>query len=137
MSELHEDPQLVAQSRGQVMILPDEDELLLDIDSEADLLWYEQMKILVNREAEPGHRWLTETRRTSSRNGGTHIYVTIHPELVLWDLLDDPRVSPILNIALQACLGSDRKRELFSLLRILTGTMRPPTVLFEHRDFVR
>lgn len=59
-------------------------------------------------------------KETISRNGRAHIYIQF------------PRpLSDAERIALQASMGSDRKRELLSLSRILGGTDRQPTTFFE------
>lgn len=120
MSDLGDDPYVVAQALGVVVILPQEDELLIDIDNEADLSHFYKMQTMLFELAYPIE--ITKLLR-GKRNDHCHLYVRF------------PRpVKAEERIALQACLGSDRHRELLSFLRIEFDLKRPPTVFFERTE---
>lgn len=115
MSTLDEVPETDARRLGLDVVYPEKDQLLLDIDSDADATWMEQMlDVLRENGAE-----VSVEKTTTSKSGNLHVYIRMGRDL-----------TPIERVALQACLGSDRKRELLSVLRIWY-TDRAPTVLFE------
>lgn len=116
------DPYADAAAAGLVVVVPQRDELQLDIDTPEDLEHYEQMRQLLQ---DTGY-YVQEVRRTKSVSGNTHVYVR-----ALWT----ERLSVLERIMLQAMLGSDRKRELLSYLRHKSGDKsKPPTVLFERPE---
>lgn len=117
-SNLDDDPFETAAKYNLDVVLPADDELFIDIDAPLDAEW---LKLMVKVLHDNG--WPVDTiKTTTSRNGNTHVYLhTLRP------------VTPVERIALQACLGSDRKRELLSLLRIIRELDRPATVFFEVR----
>lgn len=119
VSDLVADPQQEADERGLVLVLPDPFELFLDIDDQDSLRNYQAM-LLVLAENQSGPPLVTEAKRTTSPGGNTHVYLRFARPL-----------SDLERVAFQACLGSDRKRELLSLLRIEFCLARPPTVFFE------
>lgn len=57
----------------------------------------------------------------SKTPGHEHVYIHAPHDL-----------DPIMRIALQAILSSDRKREALSLLRVINKSDRPPTCFFEN-----
>ena len=115
MSELSEHPDIVAKELGLRVVLPADNELFLDIDDAKSMEHYLDMLTVLDE-----NNIKYETRATESAGGNNHIYVTLATE-----------VSPQLRIALQAALGSDRKRELLSALRIMLHLDCPATVFFE------
>ncbi len=115
MSALDQVPEVDALALGLDVVYPVDDELLLDIDSSADAEWLTQMVEVLRENGEP----IEIEKTTTSKSGNLHVYIKMGRKL-----------SPIERVALQACLGSDRKRELLSVLRIWY-TDRAPTVLFE------
>ena len=118
MSDLSECPYEVANRLGLFVVVPGEDEIQLDIDDDESLAHYAAMvKVL-----ESSGVYVYEKSRTVSRGGNWHIVVTLSTGGVLSDYA---------RIALQAALGSDRKRELLSAMRLLLHLDRPPTVFFE------
>ena len=118
MSELSEDPFVVALRLGLDLVEPADDELFIDIDDAESLAAYEDgVKILADNGVP-----FVETKRTVSRSGNTHIYGTIK-----WDC----QPTPLIMVAVQAVLGSDRKRELLALLRIAREYEIPPRCFFE------
>lgn len=118
MSALDQDPHAAAAELGLRVRLPADDELFVDIDSDEAFNTMVAMRDVL-RESGFGLtlRWITD-----SKSGYPHQHVC----LVAWRAL-----TPLERVALQACLGSDRKRELLSFLRIEEKTDRPPTVFFE------
>lgn len=120
MSDLFEDPYVEAEKAGLDVVLPAADELFIDIDDEPSLIVLREMqKVLDHNQV-----WNYTTKSTTSQGGGTHVYIKL-PERTL---------TPLERICLQACLGSDRKRELLSLMRIWFMADRPPTTFFEVRE---
>ncbi len=118
MSALEKSPEVEADELGLNVVYPEDDQLLLDIDSDEDAAWLEKMLDVLR---ENGVELRVE-KTTTSKSGNHHVYIRIDRDL-----------TPIERVALQACLGSDRKRELLSTLRIWY-TNRAPTVLFERPE---
>lgn len=123
MSDLNDNPATVAKAMGLKAVLPGHTQLLLDIDNDAD------------------HAWMTEQIACMAAVGFTVEILSDHPSKsglprrhVYIDL--SMELSATERIAWQACLGSDRRRELLSMLRVKHRDIsRPPTVLFERVDF--
>lgn len=122
MSELAEDPRVSAERLGLVVVEPGANELFIDIDSDEDEAHYYEMLSVLRENEIP----FDEHKRTVSKSGNTHIYLTIAPCKTRDVVMTDTQ-----RIAFQAALGSDRKRELLSLLRLTLGTGRAPTLFFE------
>lgn len=115
MSDLSRDPYEEAKELGLVAVLPEECELFLDIDNKDDFeVMTEIIKVLRHN-----HFKIAEEKVTRSKSKKWHVY--LRTELPL---------DAMTRIALQACLGSDRKREALSILRHLHGNFAP-TVFFE------
>jgi hypothetical protein len=111
-------PKTTAAAMGLIAIEPAEDELQIDIDDPSDLRLVDDMLGLLAA-SDVGAR---VHKITESKSGNSHVYLR----------LDWPGpLDPVTRIALQACFGSDRKRELLSLLRHVFQTQHPPTVFFE------
>jgi hypothetical protein len=130
MSELFEDPALVAAEAAMDLVLPAEDQLFIDLDEVGNLqVMQRQLQVL----AKNGFAFVID-KQTVSKSGRRHAYIRT-----------DLPISPTERIALQACLGSDLSRELLSLLRIIaarrpgmeTVAKYPPTVFFEIPESVR
>lgn len=120
MSELADDPYKVAAQLGRVVVLPAADELFIDVDDETDP-W--RIEYMLDAAASAG-LMIEETKRLHSKTPGHwHVYLRVK--------LYGRTLTPELRVALQACFGSDPKRELFSALRVLFTIPRPPTVFFE------
>jgi len=104
----------------RIIVEPATDELFIDIDSEDDF------ELLDNRlqTLRLNGVGVDTIRTTPSRRSG-HYHVVLRL---------DRNIDPTMRVALQACLGSDRKREILSALRILFDMDRPPTVFFEEAD---
>jgi hypothetical protein len=120
-SDLMERPEdyLVRTGDTRVIVLPEAEELFVDIDCEEDL------ELVRARIETLAPFYFTKiVRVTPSREEGHYHVVLNIPAL-------RDRMDPVLRIALQACFGSDRKRELLSLMRVLLLSDRPPTVFFE------
>lgn len=99
-----------ARHDGCVVVLPEVNQLLIDIDSpDAEVIYNKnkpkfELHIAVI---------LMEERKTS-RNGNTHIYVTL-----------DRNIDASERVLFQSFLGSDQTRELLSFVRILNEDAHP------------
>ncbi|MCA9560694.1 MAG: hypothetical protein KC583_19235 [Myxococcales bacterium] len=125
-SLLDDNPFEIASRLGLDVVIPTEHELFVDIDDESDLLVLDSQIETLNRNlagqwVDPGAKPAAiRTRTTRSRGGNCHAVV-----------LMPFAVTPLERVLLQAALGSDRRRELLSYLRIKFATDRPPTLFFE------
>jgi hypothetical protein len=122
MSELNDDPYKIAELAGKVVVLPEPDELFIDVDDQEGFV---QLRRGLEVAANAGIRINEKKRIPSKTPGHWHVYLTIQVGAKSFT------VTKLLRVALQACLGSDRKRELLSLARIMHHIERPPTVFFE------
>jgi hypothetical protein len=117
VSDLSRDPFEVAKAKGPVCVLPEDDVLQVDLDDEGDMPHLEEML----RVALGNGIHFEVVKVTRSAGGNQHVYIRS---------LSFPVRDPTLRVALQACFGSDRKRELLSAFRVLQGC-ELPTVFFE------
>jgi hypothetical protein len=111
-----EEAEREAAALGLVLVEPGPNELQIDIDDyESEKVFYTNLEIL--------GRYISVVSSVviPSKSGGVrkHITVTLVRE-----------VTPLERIALQAVLGSDRKREVLSLIRVFQGDENP-TLFFE------
>lgn len=117
MSDGNDNAEVKAAELGLIVVAPGPRQLLADIDTEADYLYLQtQISRLVSNGVA-----ITITRDTPSKSGLPKRHITLEV---------DHDISDIERIALQACLGSDRVREILSLCRVYRGTS-PATVFFE------
>lgn len=115
----------VAAERGQVVVTPHPNELLIDIDTASDQYVLEAMLALLNQHGISARI----TERTRSLHGGRHFYVKVDIGRPLTDME---------RVAFQAALGSDRKRELLGILRALgLLTAAHVSVFFESPEDAR
>ena len=119
-SDLDEDPELVAAVNEWRLVIPKPNELFIDLDDENE---WPHLHAMLGVLASNGVAFAEPMRTTTSPGGNTHVYLTL-----------DRDVDPVTRIALQACCGSGRRRELLSLLRILLNLKREPTVFFETQE---
>lgn len=105
---------------GNRIVLPADNELQIDIDSEEDYLRFLQACAVLERN-EVEHKII---RITESRSGYPKRHIIIE-----WPTLLDPWK----RIALQAALGSDHIRELLSSIRLMRGDEHP-TLLVEKNN---
>lgn len=130
MSNLEDDPYVAAAILGKEVVLPEINELLIDID-DAD----GRATLLKNLTTASGAGILIDIVKTvpSQTEGHFHVYCTVRlPKGSPYD-----EITPELRVALQAALGSDRKREMLSIARMLVNTSRAPTLFFEDSQDVR
>ncbi len=121
-------PEEDAKERDVRIVLPESpQDLFIDIDSEEDegimlrhLLLFATHGIRISI--------VKETQSPSKEPGHKHFYLHVDPNDLPLSL------NPLIRILLQAVLGSDRKRELFSYLRLALQTGHEPTVFFESKD---
>jgi hypothetical protein len=94
--------------------------LLIDLDdNEAYNTFLDQLELLEDL----GTDWFSGYDILASRNGNKHAVVRLSEPMPL-----------IERLLLQACLGSDRKRELLSYVGMLRGQPRP-SLLFRPKVF--
>lgn len=122
--ESHEDCLAAADAKGLVVVYPNDNELLVDLDTEAQGAIFDRA-IWVLRSMFPAENtWRTRVqwrRRPSPSGEPHHLHVTVTL----------PRaISQRERILLQACLGSDPMREILSLQRLEAGNPHP-TLFFE------
>lgn len=103
------------------IVTPLPNELQIDIDSEEDLnifsgQWNLFLKMI------PSATYTQEV----SVSGFPHYHITIR-------LPEDIDLEPLTRIALQACLGSDLTRELFSINNLVNGD-KYPTIFLEKKE---
>ena len=117
MSDLSKDPKKVADENGWDLVIPAADELFLDIDCEDDVPGVmQQLACLAKNGFE-----CEIVRSTPSKTAGHRHMVVKLPQAV----------DEMTRVALQACLGSDRRREILSVLRLLLKVDRTVTCFFE------
>ena len=100
-----------AQENGGEVVFPTEYELQLDIDSEESLKVFED-----NFKTLQQHLSVKHWKQRSSRSPGKR-HITVE--------MSQPLQSNMERILLQACLGSDLKRELLSYARVLKRDPHP------------
>lgn len=110
MSDLNDDPKTTAAELGLEYVTPGPYDVFLDIDDIPSGAHMQRMFDLLRKNKIE----FTEMKRTTSKSGNTHVYIRF-----------TRAVGDIERIALQACMGSDRTRELLSVLRIWANTTRP------------
>jgi len=99
-----------ARNLNQIVVLPEDRQLLIDIDSpEAEAVYNKNKPKFQTHIAN-----IVKEERKTSRNGNTHIYVTL-------DLDFDARE----RILYQLFLGSDQTRELLSYVRWINEDPHP------------
>lgn len=121
-SNLSADPQETADERGQVVVSPKDSDLLIDIDTDADRRHCYHMLAIMKKIGYPTVVLRDEPSKTGA--GHRHMYVRVVGRTL----------TAHERIALQAACGSDRKRELLSVLRTWCSE-RAPTLLFESPGF--
>ena len=92
------------------VVFPGPKELQIDIDSEADYAIFRDHMIVLTE-------WCmvrVVKDQPSKTSGHRHVTLEIGEE-----------VTPLQRLLLQACLGSDRKRELLGFLNLQRGDSRP------------
>lgn len=112
------DPAAKAAELGLDLVLPEADEVLLDIDDINDYLTMQRLLTALNDRMGVGTAVVH--KETRSKNNNWHVYVRFNRAL-----------SDLERVALQACLGSDRMRECLALTEVFTHADRPPSVFFE------
>lgn len=133
MSECTEDDVYVkAHEKRLFVVKPKVDELLLDIDHHGDELhMHEMVELLSDNGIE------IEIVRDAPSNGGNRHVTCKLPGLFKESMstLDEAR-NQLTRVALEAALGSDRKRTLLGLLTILLKKPGTPSCFFERREDV-
>jgi hypothetical protein len=110
-----------AELNGHVVVLPKDNELLIDIDSDAAEQLFHKQLTKVNEYV--GVSTWTATPSKSGEPERKHIIVQLQRS-----------IAQIERIVLQAVLGSDLRRELLSYCRWTIGDPQP-TLFFEKQPF--
>jgi hypothetical protein len=106
---------VVAAHENLDVVYPKDNQLLIDIDNQHSfLLYHKQMDIMRK------YLGATEEAIAPSRNGGEGRHITV--------TLDHP-ITELERIALQACLGSDRVRELLGFVQYKNNDPHPTLFL--------
>ena len=104
-----------AKENDLIVLFPKDNQLFLDIDNNEDRNVFNR-----NRELVDEVYGIVDVQERSSRSKG-HVHLIVNLRV---------SVTPLGRIALQAILGSDRRREAHSLRRLEDGEARP-TLFFE------
>lgn len=107
----------IAVKNGWKVILPEANQLLIDIDNEADYQVWSRARHLIEKTLKI--KKVVETPSKSEKPGKWHITVDLGVTLTAAE-----------RITLQAMLGSDRMREILSFFR-LQNTDSEPTLFYE------
>jgi hypothetical protein len=99
------------KEEGFSIFYPEENELLLDIDSKKDL---KHCKLFLSRIKDELQDDISHIITKSTTPGHFHVSIKF-----------PKNITPIERIALQAILGSDRVREMLSLFRLWNGETHP------------
>jgi hypothetical protein len=111
-----------AKEKGQVVVLPNDNELFLDIDDAESMAMFESCSQMMSVKV---HLEWSVKPSPSGRPGRFHVTVKM------------PRpVTPLERIAIQAFMGSDRKRECLSWCRLQDGE-ETVTRLFEKPTLIQ
>lgn len=116
-----------AKAMGFEILIPKANELFIDIDSMDDWEWFSNnfaslSSFIVTKYPEWDILSAISDTESKSGEGHRHIIVTLPFDMDDWQ-----------RIAMQAVLGSDRKRELLSCGRVISGNL-PATLFAEKTD---
>jgi hypothetical protein len=106
-----------ARDLGMNVVVPEPNQVFIDLDCIHDQMVMEALLPIFNVNGFP----LVIQKTTRSKNGGKHVYLAAPID-----------ITPLQRVALQAILGSDRKREALGFLRVLSGDME--SAFFEKKD---
>jgi hypothetical protein len=104
-----------AADSGLIVVFPKDNELQLDIDNDEAFALYDSVRDIIHH-----HYTVKNEEIHTSRSGGEKRHITI----TLGRNIDNME-----RIALQACLGSDRKRELLSIIQEINNDEHPSLFL--------
>ncbi len=94
-----------AKKLGKVVVYPNRYQLFVDIDSDTDHMRFNDLVAILEQSER-----ITHFAFPSKTPGHCHIIVTLDREISPWE-----------RVALQAAMGSDRKRELLAILNARHG----------------
>lgn len=103
------------------VVTPSDLELQIDCDTKSDFSLFKRQVKRLTEFSDIIHTW-TDVK---SRNGNVHVLVTLRRPLPV-----------VERIMLQACLGSDRTREILSYARVLQGDPNPVLLLRPNRKLL-
>lgn len=102
-----------AEDNGLVNIFPEDNQLLLDFDNSVDYDYFEQEGVDILRQFW-GVKKIETKPSASGKLGHLHVRVTLAKNITQME-----------RLALQAALGSDRKRELLGIAMTNAGDPHP------------
>lgn len=105
-----------------VVVVPQADQIQLDIDNHASREIWERVRPVLESRFD-----ISCVEEHPSKSGGIKKHVTV--------TFMKPLMSPMERILLQACLGSDPVRELLSYYRVLERDP-VPTLFIEKREVI-
>ena len=108
------------EKEGLRVVIPADDELLIDIDTPEQAATFDRMFPILRRDYKA-----ERIRRTPSRSGLPREHIVVR--------LPGVTLDPVTRIALQASLGSDPMREFLSVGRVRRGEL-PATILIERPE---
>lgn len=112
INELRTEAMARMEEAGLVIFLPDANEIQIDIDNEYDLEVYHTNMHLLGQYFDSIAGFEYKVIMTKSRNKEHGYHARVYLPFI---------VSETERIAFQAFLGSDRKRELLSYIRMMKG----------------
>lgn len=111
-----------AKKENLLVVFPKPNELLIDIDNAEDLKTFKRCHNVLEE-----HFGIVGIETAGSMSGrADHLHITVTLETEVTDLQ---------RVALQACLGSDRMREILGLVMALSGDPHP--TLFLEKIYAR
>lgn len=122
LEESHEDFLARMQAEGMQVVIPADNELFLDIDTEETYQHFLLAWSIIANQVQPDYDRLFIWGETKSKSGNRHIRIQLPFKLTNFE-----------RIAWQAALGSDRFRELYSCIRTLRKHPYP-TLLAEKAE---
>ena len=121
MSNFNEHPEAYAKKHGLVICPPYPNELQVDIDARMLPPQFDECLQIIAQ-----FNKVVNVSYTTSKSGNLHVYVEL-----------EKNVSDHARIALQACLGSDPKREALTFYNTTMAENKMPQFLFELKDAVK
>jgi hypothetical protein len=110
-----------AEAKGCNVVLPRPNQLFIDIDTHEDFLTFFEHRAMLDSIGEGG-KVISDT---PSKSGLPRRHIVLE---------FDRDLDNMERVLLQAVLGSDRKRELLSWIRIRSGASEHPTLFFEPKE---
>lgn len=121
MSSAFIDPYEKARELNLEVIVPEPNQLFIDLDSDESRKRYEKSLALLRERF-----WFEEVSMTPSKTEGHFHAILKIPEVLM-------PMDKSTKLLFQACLGSDLSRELLAWIAVSEGITHPQTVFFEKK----